>query len=126
MTFSEIANPHLSMMIKFLSNLTIMLQVYHQTEPGSVQVMFSHTRLFQSLPQMRLPERDTMSQEVRMTDKEFDKGLTQAVYRVLNDKITDLQPEAGSKLPPIQLSNTDTRPTRSKRVKFATKWLIAQ
>ena len=68
-----------------------------------------------------LPETDTLSQEVTISDDDFNEGLARAVYNVLNDEITDFQPEAAVKLPPNQLSNTGSATQSSKRVKFATK-----
>ena len=74
----------------------------------------------------QLPDTDTWSEEVSMTDAEFDDGLTQAVYNVLNDEITDKQPEAALKFPSIQLSEPDSAVRSTKRVKFSTKRLIEQ
>ena len=69
---------------------------------------------------------DPWSEEVTMTDDDFNEGLLQAAYNVLTDEITDKMPEAIVKLPPIQLSKPDSAQRSSKRVKFAPKRLIAQ
>ena len=76
----------------------------------------------------RLPETDNWdawSQEVSMSDEDFDAGLKQAHYNIVHDEITDKQPEAGPK-PPIQLSEQDSAVKRPKRVKFSPQRLIEQ
>ena len=67
-----------------------------------------------------------LSEEVRMTNADFDDGLQQAVYNVVTDAITDIQPEAAVKFPSNQLSEPDSAVRSTKRVKFATKRLIEQ
>lgn len=52
-------------------------------------------------PVNQLPYTDTQDTEIDMTDATFDQGLTQAVYNVLSDEITDKQPEADSVSPSV-------------------------
>ena len=72
----------------------------------------------------QLRETDTLSQEVRMSDRDFNDGLKRAVQHV-QQSASSIQPEAVAKSPAIQLSQPDTS-TRPKRVKFATKRFIEQ
>ena len=74
----------------------------------------------------QFPDTDPWSEQVSLTDAEFDDGLTQAVYNVVHDEISTLQPEAEVKSPQIQLSHTDSAAQRQKRVKFAPQRLIEQ
>ena len=62
---------------------------------------------------VQLPETDSMSPEVSMTDEDFDEGLTRSVQNVLNQDIYNQQA-------------ADQELRKSKRVKFATQRLIEE
>ena len=72
-------------------------------------------------PLNRLPHTDTLDTEIRMSDDDFNTGLTTAVHCVQKDR--DNQQLARQK------SRTDPTPdtnTWEKRVKFATTRYIEQ